>query len=140
MAKGAKEVLVEGEMPNKNKYGRVLNMMKASLEKFFEYVGSDEELMYFMRINADWNEESFIKMEQLIREVIRDYANDDSYHKKFIIYFMREIPSIIEMLSHFKVCPEDYIQEGYTQESYRNLIAERVERLQKLRKDFIKSL
>ncbi|SHJ74222.1 hypothetical protein SAMN02745136_00701 [Anaerocolumna jejuensis DSM 15929] len=115
-------------------------MMKASLKKFYEYLGSDEELMYFVRINVDWNEESFIKMEQLIREVIRDYANDDSYPKRFIIYIMRDIPSIIGMLSHFKVCTEDYIQKGYTQESYRNLIAERVERLQKVIEDFIMSL
>ncbi len=114
--------------------------MKTSLNNFFEYVASDEELMYFIRINAEWNEESFIKMEQLSREVMKDYVNDDSYHKRFIIYFMREIPSIIEMLSHFKVCPEDYIKDGCTQESYRSVIAEKVKKLEKLRQDFIASL
>ena len=48
-----------------------LNEMVESLKKFYEYMGSDEELMYHIRINAEWNEESFLKMQQLVREVIK---------------------------------------------------------------------
>ncbi len=48
------------------KYGaHVIVRMKESFEKFFKYFCSDEELMYNIRINAEWNEESFMKMEQL---------------------------------------------------------------------------
>lgn len=123
------------------KYGaHVIVRMKESFEKFFEYFCSDEELMYNIRINAEWNEESFMKMEQLIREVIKDYADEDYYPKKFVVYFMREIPSIINILSHFKGCTEEVLMRGYTEETYLNMIAERIEQLKKLRNEFVYSL
>lgn len=115
-----------------------LNMIKASLKKFIEYVDSDEELFYFIRINADWNEESFIKMEQLVREVMEDYSKDDFYHKGYTYYCIEIIRLIIGTISHDMFC--NTWPDGYTQESYRSLIAERVKRLEKLRQDFIASL
>lgn len=114
--------------------------MKDSFKKFIDYLGSDEELMYYVRINAEWNEESFIKMKHLVREVIKDYENEDYYPKIFIIYFMREIPSIIIILSHFKKCSEKELLAGYTEETYLSMIAERMEQLNKLRWEFIDSL
>lgn len=33
--------------------------MKDSLKKFYEYYASDEELMTYVRLNGEWNEESF---------------------------------------------------------------------------------
>lgn len=117
-----------------------LNEMKDSLKKFYEYLGSDEELMYYVRINVEWNEESFNQMKRLVREVIKDYADEDYYPKRFTIYFMREIPSIINMLSHFKVCTEKELLAGYTDETYQSMLAERREQLEKLRWEFIRSL
>lgn len=114
--------------------------MKSSLKKLYEYIQSDEELMYYVRINAEWNEELFIKMKKLIREVINDYENDDYYPKRFVMYFMLEIPSIINMLSHFKTCNEKERLAGYTEESYLSMIAERRKQLEELRKEFIDSL
>lgn len=115
--------------------------MKDSLKKFYEYLGSDEELMYYVRINVEWNEESFSKMKQVVRAVIKDYEEEDYYPKRFIIYFMREIPSIINMLSHFKKCTKkELLLDGYTDETYLSMIAEKIEELKKLRWEFIKSL
>lgn len=114
--------------------------MKNCMKKFYEYIQSDEELMYYVRINAEWNEELFIKMKKLIREVINDYENDDYYPKRFVMYFMLEIPSIINMLSHFKTCNEKERLAGYTEESYLSMIAERRKQLEELRKEFIDSL
>ena len=114
--------------------------MKNSLKRFYEYIDSDEELMYCVRIKVEWNEESFNNMRQLARDVIKDYANEDYYPKKFIIYFMREIPSIINILSHIRGCTEKDLMAGYTEETYLNMIAERREQLKKLRWEFIRSL
>lgn len=115
--------------------------MKDSLKKFYEYLGSDEELMYYVRINVEWNEESFSKMKQVVRAVIKDYEEEDYYPKRFIIYFMREIPSIINILSHFKKCTEkERLLDGYTDETYLSIIAEKIEEIKKLRWEFIKSL
>ena len=53
-------------------------MVKESLIKFCKYSASDEELFMYIRINAGkWNEESFLKMKKLVREVIKDYENDE---------------------------------------------------------------
>ena len=114
--------------------------MVESLKKFYEYMGSDEELMYHIRINAEWNEESFLKMQQLVREVIKDYKDKDDYPKHFIRYFMIEVPSIINIISHFKRCDEKALSEGYTDETYLNMIAEKVKQLKALRDEFISSL
>ncbi|WP_334072015.1 hypothetical protein [Paenibacillus sp. A14] len=112
--------------------------MKDSLKQFLEYSDSDEELANYIRINADWNEESFIKMMKLIRKVIGDYSDSPYYHKAFVFYCMEIIRIIIETISCIEFC--NSWPEGYTQESYRYFIAERIEKLKILKKDFIMSL
>lgn len=73
--------------------------MKESLTNFYKYNASDEELFTYIRINAGkWNEESFIQMKRIVREVIKDYRNEE-------------------------IC------EGYTEETYLSMIAERIRAL-----------
>lgn len=112
--------------------------MKESLKQFLEYYDSDEELAYYIRTNADWNEESFIKMMKLVRKVMEDYSDDFYYHKAFVFYCMEIIRIIIETISREEFC--NSWPEGHTQESYKNFIAERIEKLKLLRKDFMMSL
>ncbi len=114
--------------------------MKDSLKKFYEYYASDEELMTYVRLNGEWNEESFCKMRKLVREVMADYAEEDYYPKKIILYFMLMIPSIINILSQIKVCTDDKLLEGYTQESYMNMLSDKMKLLEDLRGEFINSL
>ena len=68
--------------------------MKESLKKFYEYLDSDEELCYFVRMNAEWNEESFCKMKRFVKGVVDDYAEEDVIPKIIVRYFMLEIPSV----------------------------------------------
>lgn len=114
--------------------------MKDSLRKFYEYLGSDENLMFYVRIRAEWSEDSFLKMRHLARDAMRDYAAEDYYPKRFTAYFMREIPALIDILSHFKHGSEKELLAGYTDESYRSMIAERIEQLEEFRQEFIRSL
>ena len=44
--------------------------MKDSLKKFYEYLGSDNELMTYVRLNGEWNEEAFCEMKKLVKEVM----------------------------------------------------------------------
>ena len=44
------------------------------------------------------------------------------------------------MLSHFKVCTEKELLDGYTDETYQSMLEERREQLEKLRWEFIRSL
>lgn len=114
--------------------------MKDSLKKFYEYWGSEEDLMYYVRIHVEWNEESFLQMKRLAREVMKDYADEGYYPKQFIACFIWGIPTIINTLSHYKCCSEKELLAGYTDESYRNMIAEKIEELKEFQKEFIRSL
>jgi len=115
-------------------------MNNQSLQNFLEYLESEEELRLFIRNNADWNENSFIKMNELLNELMSDYKSETNYPKIIVLYFMVDIPSIIEMLSHFKFHLEADFGKGYTQKSYEEYISERINKLKSLKKDFIKSL
>jgi hypothetical protein len=114
--------------------------MKESLRRFYDYLDSDEELTYSVRMNAEWNEEAFCKMKKLVKAVMEDYAKEECYPKRFAGYFVREIPSVINMLSHIKVCTEENILKGYTQESYMDMLAEKRKQLEELKWEFEKSL
>ena len=70
-------------------------MVKDSLKKFYEYYASDEELMYYIRMNAEWNENSFNKMKQLARDVMRDYADEDYYHKSLSCIFLEKYHQLL---------------------------------------------
>ena len=115
--------------------------MKESLKNFYKYKASDDELFTYIRINAGkWNEKSFIQMKKIVREVMRDYRNEDSYPKAFVSYFDIYIPSIINILSNFRGCTDEEIREYHTKEMYLNMIAERIKELKNLQREFINSL
>lgn len=114
--------------------------MKESLSRFYDYLDSEEELGYFVRLNAEWNEESFCKMKKLVRAVMADYAHEDLYPKRFVGYFMNDIDAIINMLSHFKVCTEENIKQGYTQETYMSMISDKKKQINELMWEFRKTL
>ena len=95
----------------------------------------------YIRINAgEWNEESFVRMKKLVREVIKDYENEEGYPKIFINYFVLNIPSIINILSNFKGCTDEELRKGYTVESYLSMIDERIKELKELKMEFENSL
>lgn len=115
-----------------------MDLMKMSLKNFIEYYDSDEELFYFIRMNAEWNEKSFIKMEKLVREVLEDYSLEYCYPKRFVYYCVEIIRLIIGTISHNMFC--NTWPDGFTREGYRIFIDERVRRLEKLHEDFVSSL
>lgn len=115
--------------------------MKESMKSFYKYNASDEELFTYIRINAgEWNEQSFIQMKKIVGEVMKDYQDEDYYPKAFVSYFIRNIPSVINILSGCKRCSDEEIQKGYTEETYLSMIAERIEELKKLQLEFSLSL
>lgn len=115
--------------------------LKGSLKNFYEYDASDEELFTYIRTNAgEWNEQSFIRMKDIVREVMEDHKDENYYPKVFVRYFMRNIPSVINILSGFKRCTDKEIQKGYTEEIYLSMIADRIRELKNLQLEFIHSL
>ncbi|MEC0090851.1 hypothetical protein [Paenibacillus macquariensis] len=112
--------------------------MRESLKQFLAYNDSDDELEYYIRMHADWNEESFVKMRQLIRKVIEDYSDDDYYPKTFVYYCMKSVERIIGIISRIEFC--NTWPEGFTKESYKDFITARIDQLELLQKEFIGSL
>ena len=113
--------------------------MKENLKRFYEYLDTDEELMYYVRINAEWSEESFCEMKRLAEAIMEDYAEEDTYPKGFIYYFTLDIPSIINIISHFRGCSYKNLLEGYTDETYRSMIADKIKQLKEFEEKFISS-
>ena len=115
--------------------------MRESLKNFYNYAASDEELFLYIRINAGrWNEKSYLQMKTIVKEVIKDYKNEDCYPKAFVSYFVTNIPSIINILSGFRGCLDEEISEYHTEEMYLSMIAERIKELKNLQLEFIHSL
>ena len=114
--------------------------MKDSVIHFYEYYISEEELLYWIRSNAGWNEDIFIKFKEIAIELIKDFENEDYYPKLIVNYFMHIIPSILNIISHYKCCSEKEYLEGYTDETYIIMIKDRVEQLKELGKKFSNSL
>lgn len=110
-----------------------------TLKDFYNYLSSDEELMYDIRMHAEWNEASFSKLKQFVYTIMQEYA-DKPYYPERVISYMQNIPSIIHMLSHFQQCSQKNIDEGYTQETYTQMIFHRIEELTQLYEQFMKSL
>ena len=50
------------------------------------------------------------------------------------------IPSIINILSQIKVCTEENLAKGYTQESYMSMLSDKIKLLDELSWEFINSL
>lgn len=116
-------------------------LVRESLKNFYNYIASDEELFVYIRINAGrWNEKSYLQMKKIVKEVIKDYKNEDCYPKAFVRYFVTNIPSIINILSGFRHCPDEEISEYHTEEMYLSMIAERIKELKNLQREFINSL
>ena len=115
--------------------------MKESLKNFYNYKASDEELFEYIRMNAGkWNEKSFLQMKKILREVIKDYKNEDCYPKEFVSYFVTYIPSIINILSGFRRCTDEELCKYLTEELYLSMIAERIKELKNLQLEFERSL
>lgn len=95
--------------------------------------------MYDIRMHAEWNEASFSKLKQFVYAIMQEYA-DKPYYPERVISYMQNIPSIIHMLSHFQQCSQKNIDEGYTQETYTQMIFHRIEELTQLYEQFMKSL
>ena len=115
--------------------------MRESLKNFYNYIASDEELFVYIRINAGrWTEKSYLQMKKIVKEVIKDYKNEDCYPKAFVRYFVTNIPSIINILSGFRHCLDEEISEYHTEEMYLSMIAERIKELKNLQREFINSL
>lgn len=112
--------------------------MKEGLKEFHDYNDSDEELEYYIRIHAEWNEKSFIKMKTVIKKVLEDYSEDCNYDESFIYYCVEVIQRIIDIISNDFFCNNVWPKE-FTQENYKIFINERINELKMIRENFINS-
>lgn len=111
--------------------------MKESFNNFIEYYNSEESLVFYLKENMKWNEQSFIQMEQLSKNVISDYSDFDLYPKAFISTFLYTIEETISILksSEFR----ELYSNNYTNESCSEFIIKTIFKLRTLKKFFYSS-
>ena len=112
--------------------------MKESFKEYLEYLDSDEELEYYIRINATWNEGSFERLKTLLKEMETDYAADMYYPRPLISFYVKGVDRIVGVVTNplFLNNPD----AGYTKESYAVMILQRAAELRALKERFLSTL
>ncbi|WP_455673476.1 hypothetical protein [Phocaeicola sp.] len=73
--------------------------IKQSLKLFLNYLDSDEEIEYYLRINADLNEEIVLTAISLARKVIDDYKDELVFPKVIASFCLKSNERVISILS-----------------------------------------
>ncbi len=104
------------------------------LEEYDNYLDSDEQLSDFIRMNAEWNEESFLLLKSLVSKILGYCDILEDVPKIITFLFSFEIDWIINTISNplfTKVPPENF-----TQEEYKDFINNRIQYLEQMKNDF----
>lgn len=108
--------------------------MKKSLIEYFAYLDSEEEFSYSLRMEYIWNEEQFIKLTLLIKEVLDDYKDEDIIPKCMVYFFARDVDIIIGITNR-DIFFND-IPDGYTREKYIEMVQKGKTILVNMKNDF----
>lgn len=108
--------------------------MKQSLVKYLEYLDSDEEFTYILRMEYEWHQDKFEKMISHIRNILQDFKDDELIPKCIIYFFINNVDFIIGTTS--KNVFFNNIPNGYTKEQYSKIIKQGQDELLNLRKKF----
>lgn len=106
----------------------------SALADYHEYLESDDEFYYQLRMSYNWDDESFQKMLLLLNRVLSEYKGSDLIPKSLVYFFTSKVDLITGLVTNplfFKNPPVPF-----TADTYQALIAERVRTLQDLKRRF----
>lgn len=103
--------------------------MKESLNKYLEYLDSDDEFTYKVRMEKEWDDESYQAFINLIMEVINDYKATDLVPVPVVLFFTTGLDQLVGMVSN----PLFF---SNTSKAYEDLVRKRTEELKALQKKF----
>ncbi|WP_136668192.1 NADAR family protein [Flavobacterium sp. H122] len=102
------------------------------LNDFIEYNESDEELEFFIRMNAEWNEDSFKKLYNILMLFFENCKDENEIPKEIDYLFNSSISRIIDIISSPPFTNNNFI--GLSSLEYKDFIQSRISVLNELKK------
>ncbi|WP_268847549.1 hypothetical protein [Flavobacterium aestivum] len=108
------------------------------LNEYLEYNDSDIELEFCLRMNAEWNEESFKKLFNILTSFFEQCKNENEIPSEIDYFFTKTIDRIIGIISN-PIFTENNLL-GIDNEEYKKIISQRKDVLEKLKAIYEKRL
>lgn len=104
--------------------------MKESLKNYLEYLDSDDDFTFKVRMNFEWDDEAYQEFIRLMMDVINDYKDDHLVPIPVVLFFTGGIKQLIGMVTN------PLFFNSATPE-YEALVRKRVGELEELQKKFL---
>jgi hypothetical protein len=105
-----------------------------SYKKYLEYLESDDEFEYQVRMEHEWDDEKYQELLKLLMDVINDYKPTDLIPRSVMHFFTSGITRLTGMISH-----PDFLNNRTIKDlkAYQELVNKRKNELLELQKKFI---
>jgi hypothetical protein len=103
--------------------------MKESFKKYIEYVESEDEFSYKVRMEREWDDEEYQRFLALLLAVINDYKDTDLMPIPVVLFFTSQLNYLVGTISH-----PDFFNN--TTKAYEELVNTRKTELLDLQKKF----
>jgi ribA/ribD-fused uncharacterized protein len=108
------------------------------LNEYLEYNDSDFELEFCLRINAEWDEESFKKLFNILTLFFETCKKENEIPSEIDYFFSSSINRITGIISNPLFTENNFL--GINSEDYKKIISQRIETLKELKSVYEKRL
>lgn len=103
--------------------------MKASFKAYLEYLESEDEFTYRVRMDREWNDNEYHRLLALVMAVIEEYKDTGLIPIPVMLFFTSQLNYLVGTISN----PDFFIN---TDQAYKELVTKRKEELLDLQKKF----
>ena len=103
--------------------------MKESFKAYLEYLDSEEEFSYRVRMEREWDDKEYQHLIALVMAAVNDYKDTDLIPIPVMLFFTSQISYLVGIISN----PDFFIN---TSPAYKELVTKRKEELLDLQKRF----
>ncbi|MBC9913911.1 hypothetical protein [Chitinophaga varians] len=85
--------------------------MKESLKKYLEYIDSDEDFSFKVRMEAEWDDHAYQEFSRLMTAVIHDYKDSGLIPIPVMLFFTSGLDQLIGIVTNplfFKTASREY--------------------------------
>lgn len=103
--------------------------MKESFQQYLDYLDSDDEFSYKLRMDLHWDDDAYRQMKELLLAVIAAYKETDLVPIPVVLFFTSGVNSIYGIIDH----PQFF---NNTNTEYEQMVRSRKTELQDLQQRF----